>query len=64
LRDSFVWVLPKVGVDRILFGSDYPLDDPATAVRAGVGMGFTSAELARIFYENSRSLFWGGKIGT
>lgn len=55
--EQFVWVLRKVGVERVLFGSDFPLDDPARAVAAVAGLGFTDAELSRIFYENAMELF-------
>jgi len=55
-REQFLWVLRKVGVDRLLFGSDYPLDEPRHAVEAIAGLGFTSSELARIFYANAAQL--------
>lgn len=55
--DQFVWVLRKVGVDRLLFGSDYPMDDPADAVKAVATMGFSARELSRIFFRNARELF-------
>ncbi len=55
--DAFVWVLRKVGVDRLLFGSDYPLDDPARAVAAVAGLGFTGAELDRILFRNAVELY-------
>jgi uncharacterized protein len=51
------WVCRQVGVDRILFGSDWPLttlDDAAASVRA---LGFTSAEQAQIFRDNAEALF-------
>ncbi len=54
---QFLWVLRKVGFDRLLFGSDYPLDDPRKAVETVAGMGFTSEELGRVFYENAKDLF-------
>lgn len=54
---SFLWVVRKVGVDRLLFGSDYPLDEPAVAVRRVAALGFTPAEARRVFYENARELF-------
>jgi uncharacterized protein len=56
-REQFVWVLRQVGVDRLLFGSDYPLDDPGSAVRAIAGIGFSSNELTKIFHANAMSLF-------
>jgi predicted TIM-barrel fold metal-dependent hydrolase len=56
-RNQFVWVLRQVGIDRLVFGSDYPLDEPRSAVRAIAGMGFSPRELSRIFYANAVSLF-------
>ena len=56
-RDQFLWVLRQVGVDRLLFGSDYPLDNPRAAVEAITDLGFTRRELSRVFYSNAASLF-------
>jgi predicted TIM-barrel fold metal-dependent hydrolase len=57
--DQFVWVLRKLGVDRVLFGSDYPIDDPLEAARAVADLGFTDDEQAVILYENARALLGG-----
>jgi uncharacterized protein len=54
--EQFVWVLRKVGIDRIVFGSDYPVDDPLTAIRAVREFGFTDAEQAAILYNNADAL--------
>jgi hypothetical protein len=54
--EQFAWVLRKLGVDRVLFGSDYPLDDPLTAVRAVAGLGFTDEEQAAILHDNAAAL--------
>jgi len=48
-----------VGIDRVVFGSDYPLDDPLTAVRAVVELGFTDEEQAAILHDNARALLNG-----
>lgn len=55
--EQFAWVCRKVGVDRLLFGSDYPLDDPKTAVEAILSYGFSKAELTAILYRNAADLF-------
>ena len=57
--EQFAWVLRKVGTDRIIFGSDYPLDDPITAARAVADLGFTVAEQAAILHDNAESLLNG-----
>jgi uncharacterized protein len=54
--EQFAWVLRKVGTDRIVFGSDYPLDDPLAAARAVADLGFTDAEQAAILHDNAESL--------
>jgi len=54
--EQFTWVLRKVGVDRVVFGSDYPLDHPLTAVRAVAKLGFTDEEQAAILHDNAAAL--------
>ncbi len=54
--ESFVWVCRKVGLDRIVFGSDYPLDDPLRAIEAVRRLGFRPAELRSIFHDNAARL--------
>ena len=50
------WVLRKVGTDRLIFGSDYPLDDPLGAIRAVGQLGFGEPELQAILHDNAASL--------
>jgi uncharacterized protein len=57
--DQFAWVLRKVGIDRVVFGSDYPLDDPQEAVRKVVTLGFTDEEQAAILHDNAAELLDG-----
>lgn len=54
--EQFAWVLRKVGIDRVIFGSDYPIDDPLTAIRAVAELGFTDAEQAAILHDNAVAL--------
>ena len=61
--EQFTWVLRKVGTDRVVFGSDYPVDDPLDAIRAVAGLGFTDAELAAILHDNAAALLPKGKPG-
>lgn len=53
---QFTWTLRKVGTDRIVFGSDYPLDDPMQAIRAVNQLGFSESELAAILHDNAAAL--------
>jgi uncharacterized protein len=46
-------VLRKVGIDQMVFGSDYPLDDPGHAIEAVKGLGFGDAELEAIMHNNA-----------
>ena len=55
--EQFAWVCRKVGVDRLIFGSDYPMDEPASAVEAVASYGFTRAEMSSILYDNASQLF-------
>jgi predicted TIM-barrel fold metal-dependent hydrolase len=54
--EQFAWVMRKVGTDRVVFGSDYPLDDPLAAVRAVAELGFTDEEQAAILHDNAAAL--------
>jgi uncharacterized protein len=54
--EQFTWVLRKVGIDRVVFGSDYPLDDPLVAIRAVAALGFTDEEQAAILHDNAAAL--------
>ena len=56
LGEQFAWVLRKVGVDRLLFGSDYPIDNPLAAAQAVVELGFTDQEQAAILHDNAAAL--------
>lgn len=55
--EQFAWVCRKVGTDRLLFGSDYPLDQPRAALEAVLSYGFTPAEISAITYDNAAELF-------
>jgi uncharacterized protein len=54
--EQFTWVLRKIGIDRVVFGSDYPLDDPLAAIRAVAALGFTDDEQAAILHDNAAAL--------
>ncbi len=59
--EQFAWVLRKVGTDRIVFGSDFPIDDPVQAAEAVAGYGFTDAEQQAILHDNAAELLKPGK---
>jgi predicted TIM-barrel fold metal-dependent hydrolase len=56
-RDQFAWVCRKLGIDRLLFASDFPVDDPAEALSALTRYGFDQVELRSICHDNAVELF-------
>ena len=57
IEDEFVWTLRNVGIEHVLFGSDYPQISVAKTLSALERLGLTAAELEAIKYENARKLF-------
>ncbi|HYO60089.1 amidohydrolase family protein [Archangium sp.] len=55
-EEQLVWIARKIGTDRILFGSDWPVDTPAHAVEDCQRLGFTEAEQREIFHTNALRL--------
>lgn len=56
-REQLLWVCRKLGTDRLLFGSDYPMVDLATAVEGTVRLGFDADELDAVLHDNAAKLF-------
>jgi predicted TIM-barrel fold metal-dependent hydrolase len=54
---QFAWTCRQVGMDRILFGSDFPLVDPVVALASLDRFDFTPEELAAVAHGNAASLF-------
>jgi uncharacterized protein len=54
--EQFVWTLRKLGMDRVLFGSNYPVDDPLEAIEAMHKLGLTDAELQAVMHDNAAAL--------
>jgi uncharacterized protein len=54
--EQFVWVLRKVGTDRVVYGSDYPLDDPVASLTAVRALGFNDDEVRAIVHDNAAAL--------
>jgi predicted TIM-barrel fold metal-dependent hydrolase len=46
-----------VGVDRVLFGSDWPLTSLEEAASSVRRLGFSQAEQAQVFNGNAEALF-------
>lgn len=54
---EFVWTIRNVGVDHVLFGSDYPQFSVKRNLDALEKLGLNAQEKAAIRYENARKLF-------
>ncbi len=56
--EQFRWVIRRLGVDRILFGSDYPLivSHPKEAVNATRQLGLTEEEERQVFHDTGAEL--------
>jgi uncharacterized protein len=54
--EQFLWTLRKAGIDRVMFGSNYPVDDPLEAIEAATRIGFTDAELRSVMHDNAAEL--------
>jgi predicted TIM-barrel fold metal-dependent hydrolase len=63
LEEQLVWVIRQLGVDRVLFGSDFPIRTPAEAIGDVERLGLTLEEQRKIFYENAASLLGLGSTG-
>jgi hypothetical protein len=57
VEDEFVWTIRNVGVDHVLFGSDYPQYPLGRNLDSLDRLGLTGKEVAAIRYENARKLF-------
>jgi predicted TIM-barrel fold metal-dependent hydrolase len=53
VQAEFVWTVRKVGVERILFGSDWPVDTPGEAVAAVRRLGLSEDEQRQVFHDNA-----------
>jgi aminocarboxymuconate-semialdehyde decarboxylase len=44
------------GIDHVMYGSDYPCWDPATALALVQEIGLSSADREKLFYGNARRI--------
>jgi predicted TIM-barrel fold metal-dependent hydrolase len=56
IKNEFVWTIRNVGVDHVLFGSDFPQFSLARNLAALDQLGLTDQEKAAIRFENARKL--------
>jgi predicted TIM-barrel fold metal-dependent hydrolase len=63
IEDEFVWTIRNVGVDHILFGSDYPQYSLEQNVSALARLSLDESEKAKIRFENAQKLLGLAKPG-
>lgn len=56
---ELVWTMRKIGIDRMIFGSDWPLYSPAEALAATRKLGMSASEQRQMFHDNISSLIAG-----
>jgi hypothetical protein len=60
-RDKIRMSIDTVGLDRVLFGTDFTLINPAFVIGMVESSGLTEEEKSYIYYKNSIKLLKGGK---
>ncbi len=55
--ENYMWHLRRFGTDRILFGSDYPVNTSSEARAALEGMGFSAEERSQILETNALKVY-------
>lgn len=53
---ELVWTFRTLGINKVLFGSDWPVDTPAVAADAVRRLGLTPAEQQRVLHDNAAEL--------
>jgi uncharacterized protein len=53
---ELVWTMRKVGMDRVIFGSDWPVYSPAESVSAIRDLGLSVNEQRQVFHDNIAQL--------
>lgn len=55
-KENLVWTMRKIGTDRILFGSDFPIYDPKETLKSFFQLNLTPEEEKQILYNNYYSI--------
>lgn len=56
LEPELIWIMRKIGTERFLFGSDWPVYTPAEAADAIRRLDLTPEERVQIFHDNAAAL--------
>ncbi len=54
--EQIKWTIRKIGIDKVLFGSDYPISTAENSVKTFMKYGFTKSETESILYKNAKEL--------
>jgi uncharacterized protein len=60
VQAELVWTMRKVGIEKILFGSDWPVYTPSEAITAVRHLGLTETEQKKVFHDNAAQLLGVG----
>lgn len=55
-EEELVWTVRKLGVDRVMFGSDFPIHTTSTALVDVERLGFTPDEERAILHDTAAAL--------
>lgn len=56
MAPELLWTMRQIGTDRLLFGSDWPIETPAAAAASLRRLGLTPAEQRQVFHDNAQEL--------
>lgn len=59
VRAELVWTMRTIGIDRMLFASDWPIETPAEAIKAALAFDLRPDEQRKFFYDNAAQLIEG-----
>lgn len=54
--DRYFKIIRRYGIERVLFGSDYPMWTPQAELKKFLTLPFTETELEKILYQNAKAL--------
>lgn len=55
--EQLVFVCRSIGMDRVMFGSDFPVVTPSQAIADVHALGFTTTEEQQLFHDTAAALF-------
>ena len=55
-KETALGIIRRYGADKVLFGTDYPMHDPAEEAERFLSLGLSDDEYKKIFYDNAAHL--------